>query len=339
VGLGQSTKGFENMKRWIVAGWVALASHAGAQPIADAQWTADLAAGRFAQVERAATARIKANPDDIDAHAALTRSALALNDGPKRDAALKLMEACVVRVPRSAICHYGVGSLLGAQAISKGVMKAAMSLGRIREALQTALELDTSMFAARSGLAQFYLTAPNVRGGSIRKAHELAETVAAAHPDQSNVIFAMAALDQGKLDEANDFLNAVKAGADPELNEEADELRARLAFEQLNKKDTAKAKLTFERFIAQSPQLARGHYGLGRVYSETGAWDQAVAAFTTSATLQGAAALPVDYRLGIALQAKGSRELARAAFVRFVAAGRGNPKHLEDAQKRLTALR
>ena len=316
--------------------WAAVAC---AQPVADAQWATDLAAGRFAQVERAATARIKANADDIDAHAALTRSALALNDGPKRDAALKLMEACVQRVPRSAVCQYGVGSLLGAQAISKGVVNAAMSMSRIRESLQTALELDNSMFAARSALAQFYLLAPGLAGGRVSKARELAQSAEANHPDHAKVLMAMYFLHEGKFDDAELQLNALKSGTDPEVNEEADEQRSRLAFAQLNSKNRAKAQATFERFIAERPQQARGHYGLGRVYSEAGAWDQAIASFTTASTLQGVAELPNDYRLGIALQAKGSRELARAAFVRFIAAGKGIPRHLEDAQKRLAELR
>ena len=327
------------MKQWLFVPLMVFALHASAQPIANTQWNTDLAAGRFAQVERAATAKINANPDDIDAHAALTRAALALNDGPKRDAALKLMQACVARVPRSAICHYGAGSLLGAQAISKGVMKAAMSMSKIRESLQTALELDNSMFAARSGLAQFYLLAPGLAGGKASKARELAQNAAPIHPDHANVLMAMYFLHEGKLDDAELQLNALKTGADVEVNEEADEQRARLAFERLNKKEPAKAQAAFERFIAERPQLARGHYGLGRVYSETGNWDQAIASFTAASTLQGVADLPNDYRLGIALQAKGSREPARAAFVRFIAAAKGSPKHLEDAQKRLTELR
>lgn len=327
------------MKQWMFAGMLWCAVQASAQPVANAQWNADLAAGRFAQVERAATAKINANPDDIDAHAALTRSALALNDGPRRDAALTLMEACVVRVPRSAICNYGVGSLLGAQAISKGVVKAAMSMSKIRESLQTALELDNAMFAARSALAQFYLLAPGLAGGRASKARELAQTAAALHPDHANVLMAMYFLHEGKLDDAELQLNALKSGKDVEVNEEADEQRARLAFERLNSKNPAKAQAMFERFIAERPQLARGHYGLGRVYSETGAWDQAIASFTAASTLQGVADLPNDYRLGIALQAKGSRDAARAAFVRFIATGKGNPKYLEDAQKRLNDLR
>jgi tetratricopeptide (TPR) repeat protein len=183
------------------------------------------------------------------------------------------------------------------------------------------------------------LLAPGLAGGRVSKARELAQNVATNHPDHANVLMAMYFLHEGKLDDAEQQLNAFKSGVDVEVNEEADEQRARLAFERLNNKNPAKAQATFERFIVERPQMARGHYGLGRVYSETGAWDQAIASFTAASTLQGVADLPNDYRLGIALQAKGSRELARAAFVRFIAAGKGNPKHLEDAQKRLNELR
>ena len=48
--------------------------------------------------------------------------------------------------------------------------------------------------------------------------------------------------------------------------------------------------------------------------------------------------LPIDYRLGIALQAQGQAEAAKAALARFVAAGRGSNKSLDDARKRLAQL-
>ena len=54
--------------------------------------------------------------------------------------------------------------------------------------------------------------------------------------------------------------------------------------------------------------------------------------------LKGAAELPIDYRAGIAHQALGSAEAARAAFKRFVAAGKGSKGNLEDAKKRLEQL-
>ena len=143
------------MKQWMFAGMLVCAvwgsNQAGAQPIANAQWNADLAAGRFAQVERATTAKINA----------------------------------------------------------KGVVKAAMSMSKIREALQTSLELDNSMFAARSALAQFYLLAPGLAGGRVSKARELAQNTELNHPDHAKVLMAMYFLHEGKLDDAEQQLNTL----------------------------------------------------------------------------------------------------------------------------------
>jgi Flp pilus assembly protein TadD len=46
----------------------------------------------------------------------------------------------------------------------------------------------------------------------------------------------------------------------------------------------------------------------------------------------------VDYRRGIALQELGRKDEARAAYTRFVAAGKGQKAALEDARKRLAEL-
>lgn len=212
-------------------------------------------------------------------------------------------------------------------------------MSKIREASQTSPELDTSMFAARSASAQFYLLAPGLAGGKVSKAGASAQTAAALHPDHADILMAIYLLHEGQLDDAELQLNALKSGVDVELNEEVGQQRARLAFERLKKKSPANAQGTFEGFIAERHQLARSHYGLGHIYSETGAWDQAVAPFTAVSSLQCVADLTNDYRLGMTQQAKGSRELRRAAVVRFVAVGKGKPKHLEDAQKRAVELR
>ncbi len=326
--------------KWAAAAALALVSAAvAAQPVLDAQWSAALAAGRYADVERSASARAASHPADMDAHAALIRAVLGLNDPARRDAALKLLEACVARTPQSAVCHYGTGSVLGAQAISQGMLKAAFSAGRIRDSLRTAVDLDPGLYAARSALVQFYLLAPGVVGGSVSKATEVATAVAARQPEQARVLLAMIALDQKQVDEAERELAAVKPGADQELSDDADSLRVRLAFDHLGRKQPARARPIFERFIREQPGRAVGHYGLGRVLSDSGAWDEAMAEFTLAARLDGAGDLPVDYRLGVALQARGRREAAHAALTRFMAAGKGSQLNRDDAQLRLTQLR
>jgi hypothetical protein len=72
--------------------------------------------------------------------------------------------------------------------------------------------------------------------------------------------------------------------------------------------------------------------------TDAGAFDAAIAQLELASRLEGGKDLPVDYRLGIALQAKGERDKARAALSRYVTAGKGNPKNLDDAKKRLAEL-
>ena len=310
-----------------------------AQPVSDPQWIADLNAGRYAQVERHAGARAAAQPDDMDAHAALIRSVLALNDPARRDAALKLLDACVVRTPQSAICHYGVGSVLGAQVISQGMLKAAFGAPRIHDSLRKAVELDPLLYAARSALVQFYLLAPGVAGGSVPKAREVAQAATARQPDHAKLLLALIALDQKLPDVAERELAAARLGVDQELIEDADGLWARLAFDYLGSRQPAKARPIFERFIKERPGRAIGHYGLGRVLSDAGSLSEAIDELTRAAGLQGAGDLPVDYRLGVALQANHKPAPARAALSRFMAAGKGSQQNRDDAERRLAELR
>ena len=63
-----------------------------------------------------------------------------------------------------------------------------------------------------------------------------------------------------------------------------------------------------------------------------------LALYTQAAALQGADTLPLDHRIGIALQQLGRTDAARAALQRFVAAGKGPKANLDDAKQRLAQL-
>jgi len=86
------------------------------------------------------------------------------------------------------------------------------------------------------------------------------------------------------------------------------------------------------------PGHAVGPYGLARVRTEAGAFDEAVKLFKSSATLKGAEILPIDYRKGIDLQQAGRNDAAGLALKSFVATGKGPKSSLEDARKRLEQL-
>lgn len=327
-----------SIRALLAAALAAAAPLLAAQPVKDAQWSAALKARHYAEMQRSATQRIAAKPDDLEAHAALIRAALATNDTAPRSAALAQAEACVQRQPDAAVCHYGIGALLGVQALDEGMVKAALSARRIRDSFIKAVELDPTLYAARSGLVQFYLVAPGLIGGSVSKAAEVARAASARLPEHAKLLQAQVAIQRKDLNEAERLLAAVAVGGDEELGDDLAGAWAQVGIAHMSEQQPAKARPVFERAIKERPQYAFGHYGLARVHSETGAWDTAIALLERCAALEGADRLPVDYRLGIALQSKGDRDRARSALARYVAAGRGNPRFLDDAKKRLVDL-
>ena len=311
---------------------------AAAQTVKDPSLLALLDAGRYGEAGSAATARIAARPDDMDGYAALTLAALNGDDGGRREAALKQLEACLTRLPQAAMCHYGVGSVLGAQALSQGMLKALSSAGRVRDSLARAVDLDPLLYAARNALVQFYLVVPGIAGGSMAKAREVANAASARQPEHAKLLLALVDIAQKMHEQAELGLAAVRAGDDKELAADMAEVWAQLGFTYLNDKEDAKARAVFERMVLDRPSSPRGHYGLGRVFTDTGQFEKAIAAFERAAALDRTKGLPIDYRAALAYQAKGDREKARELFTRFVAAGKGNPKNIDDAKKRLAQM-
>ena len=309
-----------------------------AQTVKDAPLAALLEAGHYAEAERAATARITARPDDMDGYAALTLSVLNANDGARREAALKQLEICANRLPTAAMCHYGVGSVLGAQALSQGMLKALGSAGRVRDSLARAVELDPLLYAARNALVQFYLVVPGIAGGSVAKAREVASAANARQPEHAKLLLALVDIGQKKHEQAEASLASVRAGDDKELAADVAEVWAQLGFTYLNDRQDTKARAVFERLVRERPNSPRGHYGLGRVFTDAGQFDQAITAFERASALDRTAELPIDYRAALAYQVKGDREKARSLLTRFVAAGKGNPKNIDDAKKRLAQM-
>lgn len=309
-----------------------------AQSVKDPQLTALLDARKYAEAERVATARITARPDDMDAYAALTVAVTNDADAARRESALKRLEVCTVALPDAAMCHFGVGAVLGVNALSQGMVAGLRSVGRIRESFVKALEIDPLFYAARSSLVQFYLTVPGIAGGSVSKARDVANAASGKQPEHAKLLLGMVALEQKDYAQAERAVASVRVGSDKELAGDVQAFWPQLGIAYLADKQVGKARAVFERAVQEAPQQAIGHYGVGRALAEAGELDAAIAAYQRAVAFEGAAALPIDYRLGMAWQAKGERDKARAAFTRFIGAGKGNPKNLDDAKKRLAEL-
>jgi tetratricopeptide (TPR) repeat protein len=312
-----------------------------AQGLRDPQLQALADAHKLVELEQAATVRLSTRPDDGSAWLAYIESVLGRNvpdAGPRRDAALVKLEACVQKTPQVAACHYGVGAVTAINILAQGLMKAAFGVGKVRDEFARALELDPGFSPARAGLVQFYLMVPGIAGGSVAKASDIAQAEMARAAEYGKLLSAMVLIYQTRLNEAERLLAALQPGADLEL---AAELRGQwtaLGLSYLQDKKPAKARELFERMVHERPEQPGPHYSLSRALADLQQWDAALAELKLAASLPGHENFPIDYRVGVALQGKGDTAQAKAAYTRYLASVNPNPQNVEDIKKRLADL-
>lgn len=313
-----------------------------ASPFATAQMLKDPAlealyqADRFDELQRSAAARVAAQPDDAQAVLGVALAALARDDAAARLAAIQRAEACLEKQPRAAPCQYALGTVLGIQAMSEGMFKAARSAGTIRDALQAAHEADPAWFPARSALAEFYLLAPGMMGGSTAKAGELARS--APRPEQVRLLQARAAAQAKKFDDALALHLGLPADLEATVAEDARAWGAQCVLAMVGSGQATKAQPLAEKISREHPRHAQPLYALARVRGEAGAHDEALKLYERAATLKGGEELPTAYRIGVELQELGRKAEAKAAFERHIASGKGSKASKEDAKKRLEQL-
>jgi tetratricopeptide (TPR) repeat protein len=325
----------------LVSAATALPSAAHAQFFKDAALEQLYSTSKFAELEKTAAARVAAKADDAQAVLALALTALrgggtAAADATRRKASLAHAETCIQRQPDAAVCHYALGSVLGVQAMTEGMMKAAGSAGRVKDALAQAVALDGQWYPARSALTEFYLLAPGMMGGSTSKAKELARS--ASTPEQVRALEARLLLDAEKFESALQALQQVKVGNDRALADDVAGWTYAAGIALVNSGQAERARSAFERLQRERPDDANATWGLARVQAESGAHAEAVKLYARVNGMPGSEYMPVDYRLGVSLEALGQKDAAKAALNRFVSAGKGSKKSLEDAKQRLEKL-
>lgn len=301
-------------------------------PALEALYTAE----KTDELQRVAQQRLASQPEDAQAVLALVLAAMEKDDAPARAKALERAQACAEKQPQVAPCLYAYGVLLGVQAMSEGMVKAARSAGTVKAALIAAHESEPAWYLARSALMEFYLVAPSFMGGSSAKAAELAR--AAPKPEQVAAMQGRLAMQDKKFEAALAAFAALPAISDSALAADVRGWSMQAGLGAISAGQPAKALGVFERMSRERPGHADGVYGLARARGELGDWAESLRLYERAATLKGAVTWPMAYRMGIALQKLGRVDEAKVAFQRFISAGKGQKQSLEDARKRLDLL-
>ncbi|MGH9651787.1 MAG: tetratricopeptide repeat protein, partial [Terriglobales bacterium] len=158
-------------------------------------------------------ARIQAAPQDAEAYHLLSRAWLLVE---KWDRAVEAAERAVALQPRNSNYHLWLGRAYGNKAEHCNFLCASGLAGKVRTEFEKAVELDPNNIAARTDLAEYYMEAPGIMGGSKDKAREQAGQMQQRDPAAAHWVRARLAEKAKQYDLAEkEFRAAIEASGSP----------------------------------------------------------------------------------------------------------------------------
>jgi tetratricopeptide (TPR) repeat protein len=300
----------------------------------DTEFLVLLKARRAGDAEALARERIQRNPKDDVALSYLAQT--VSQDTKKRNELIPRMEKCIQEMPQSARCHHALASLYAGIAATDGITAALKYASDIKAGFARAVELDGKNFQMRRDLIQFYLQAPGLVGGSVRRAIEHASEFGKLDASRGQLLRAEIYAYEKEWDRAESLLSGIRPANDSDLADLVLDATVSLGFGLVGDKQFARAKSVFERAITASPNTALAHMGLGRALLEQKKTDAAIASLERAIALD--AKVGAHYRLAVAYENKGDKQKAIAALEQFLSY-RTSGAGVDEARKRLANLR
>ncbi|MGZ8294417.1 MAG: tetratricopeptide repeat protein [Telluria sp.] len=292
---------------------------------------------KFAEVEKAASAKLAKEPSNAEAMIARTGSIIGIGGGVRIDEAVKQAEQCVTAHPNNGGCHLALGKAMGSKAIAAGIMSSLGSAGTIRDSFKKAVELNPNDFEARFSLLEYYIMAPFVVGGGAGKAEALAKQSASVNAEGGKLMMATIDLHGDNLARAESATLAGKPGADHNLVRRHESLLASIGAAYVNGKKLADANRVVREAQKKYPDNPDLMYVMARVHQEQGQHRDALAGFEQ---VLAKTPLPhVHYRMGKSLQALGEKARAVSAFEKAVSSKGLGKQSRADAEEQIKALK
>lgn len=295
-------------------------------------------AKKYAEAEKLADARLAQDSASADAMIGKIDAILASGNDTRFEEAIKLAQQCVARVPAHAGCQVALGKAMGIKAMNGGMMAAASSAGKIRDAFKKAVELDPRNLEARFSLLQFYMMAPGFMGGGVDRAQSLLAQTAAMHPEAGKLMTAMIDAADERLAKAEAAASASQPGADQELKERLESLYLTLGAAHIGEKRFVDAERVLREGARRFPDSEQLPFAVARATQEQGRHREALALMET--VLAKAPRASVHYRMAQSLQALGDKARAIAAYEKALAIKPAlNKKFRSDAEDQLKSLK
>jgi tetratricopeptide (TPR) repeat protein len=282
---------------------------------------------RYAEAQICFANELAANPDNWEALYYLSK--INLEQG-NLDAAIQGAE----KLTETGQENSAYFSLLGKAYLYKlqtvSFYERGILAGRVLENLKKAIELDPGNIEARILLANYYVNAPVIAGGSIRKAKEQAEEITKYSPNQGRGLMAQIYTREENYAEAILEYSAI-------LESEPDNAdiyyQLGMLYQQMKSWDHAFE--SFEKAVKVDPDAYESLYQIGRtaVFSARNL-EQGIASLKKYLLTEPGQGLPTldaaHWRLGMLYAAKGDQAAARIEFETALKMKPGDEKYMES---------
>ncbi len=239
---------------------------------------------QWSELDRVAHERLAVDPLDGAAIHALARRAIDSEVGSEdlRNQAMTKIEACLAARPKDGLCRLAYGQVFGVVIRSQSTFEAMGSVTKIVDSFEAAVAADPSSYDARESLVTFYIRAPGIVGGSMKKAYKHADAYAKINPDYACLLYALIAMEENDLPKAEAQLAKLPNFSDDSvLTHMIAKRYLAIGLAYLNDKDYPHARAALERSRAFGATSVAGysHWGLGRIAQAEGRPEQAIDEF------------------------------------------------------------
>lgn len=213
--------------------------------------------------------RLKANPNDAQSWYEMSKVSAAFQ---RWDDAIPQAEKAVALNPKNAEFHAALADAIASElATSQAGMFTKMSLARrFRTEVDLALQLDPNNLDANSDLLEFYLQAPGMVGGSVKKAVEISDHMLRITPARGCLFKLEIATYEKKPAGELESLVQQAINADPKLYYAR--TQAANFYITQGSADLAHAEEQAREAIRLDPARIAAYTALATVYAQQGRW-------------------------------------------------------------------
>jgi tetratricopeptide (TPR) repeat protein len=228
-------------------------------------------AGHWKKARTIVEARIRQAPNDAPANFLLSQIRNAFGDYATPPS---LAEKAVALDGRVAKYHRQLAEVLGVEAQHAGPIRIVFLAHQFRGEIDTAISLDPSDIQAQRDLLEYYLVAPGIAGGDVRKAVGVARHIGGLNATEGYLAQARLAAYRKQVSETEAMLRCAVEAQRPDVSPASYRARVELAKFYLGgeHRNLNGAEATAKELLNMDRDRVDAYLFLAQIYAERGDW-------------------------------------------------------------------